>query len=40
MASTGQEFVGTGCFDRVMHRITAGASSLEAMQGSPEKSRF
>ena len=40
MAITHQKFVGTGYFDRVMNCITAGESSVEALEGSTEKDQF
>jgi len=40
MAITHQKFVGTGYFDRVMNCITAGESSVAALEGSTEKAQF
>ncbi len=40
MATTHQKFVGTGYFDQVMNTITAGKSSVVAMEGSTESEQF
>ena len=40
MATTHQKFVGTGYFDRLMHAITQGESSVQALKGSTEESQF
>jgi len=40
MATTHQQFVGTGYFDRVMNCVTGGESSVEALEGSTEKKQF
>ncbi len=40
MATTHQQFVGTGYFDRVMDAVTGGESSVTAMNDSTEKDQF
>jgi isocitrate lyase len=40
MATTHQKFVGTGYFDRLMHAITQGESSVQALAGSTEENQF
>jgi isocitrate lyase len=40
MATTHQKFVGTGYFDRVINCITAGESSVKALEGSTEETQF
>jgi len=40
MATTHQQFVGTGYYDRVMNCVTGGESSVEALEGSTEKGQF
>lgn len=40
MATTHQKFVGTGYFDRVIHAVTGGLSSIGALTGSTEESQF
>lgn len=40
MATSHQQFVGTGYFDRVLNVITGGTSSVSAMKGSTEEAQF
>ena len=40
MATTHQKFVGTGYFDRVMNAVSAGETSVGALEGSTEEAQF